>query len=915
MADPDQTKIKGLSIFNRLFLAFTATSLLVISIMGAVYYFYAKERVNELVNDQTISTMHEAVSYFERGYSATITGDLNLLESIPSLNNFLTVSRDEAALVRFDIEKLFFKLANSHDNLYQSVIFFDAYGHEKIVVRNKKRVRALSSIAQYLPDDLVQQGMARLYNRLKTSSPGTILFEGPFGETGGGQTFVVGITKREPEIAGFGGVIMFHCDLSDFMIYLSEVRILDRQVAWLFAADGRTVFAPAERDFSETPGSCLHRGRSLGNEDVVVNDQGLVASHCKGCTLGSGDHGFVEIVFSIPPDIYSNIMQGVVVRVIWVTIFLLIIAGVISFVLARQFARPIIELANSSAQLSKGDFSVEFKVETGGEIGVLARSLNKMTMELHELIASRDREILFRLRSEKALKKSEEMYREVVEGTEDFITQVDRDGKFIYLNHVAVKIIGLNQEELVGELSFDFVHPEDRNRTREWFRTCVDRQIDKSSIENRQVNRENGKVFHLLWASNFHYDERGGLERVDGISHDITRRIEAEAERERLMAQLRQSQKMESVGTLAGGIAHDFNNILAALLGFTELAMLEAPVGSALANDLQEIFKAGNRAKNLVKQILSFSRQASHEKQPLAAHLIIKEAFKLLRATIPSTIEMRQDIDPGCGQIFADPTQIHQVLMNLCTNAAQAMDEKGGVLGVLMDKVLIAPDDDRLKGTECEPGIYLRLCVDDDGPGVDPLIMDRIFEPYFTSKEVGKGSGLGLSVVHGIVKNHQGFVTVANKPDGGAKFCVFFPMLAELVEPITEERGPVPGGNETVLVVDDEEVVVSMAEQLLEKLGYQVVTKISSLEALAEFTTNPARFDLVITDQTMPGLTGEQLAVKLIEIRPNLPIIMCTGYSARIDEKKAADLGIKAFVMKPYEKREIALVIRQVLDR
>jgi len=374
---------------------------------------------------------------------------------------------------------------------------------------------------------------------------------------------------------------------------------------------------------------------------------------------------------------------------------------------------------------------------------------------------------------------------------------------------------------------------------------------------------------------------------------------------------LQKSQKMEALGTLAGGIAHDFNNILAAILGYTELAFMDTRSAERIESDLKEILKAGRRAKDLVTQILSFSRQDSPDLKPTLIHLIVKEALSLLRASLPTSIEFRSDLDANTGVILGNPSQIHQVLMNLCTNASHAMKEKGGRLEVTLGNVEYEGDNGKLN---LAPGNYVNLTVRDTGHGMTPEVLERAFDPYFTTKEKGAGTGLGLSVVHGIVKGHGGTFQVESILGKGTLFQIYFPRTEKAVGEEEERAENLPKGNEKVLFVDDEPSLVKMAQQLLEELGYKVTTTTSSLEALELFQDDPHRFHLLITDMTMPGLTGDLLSLEIFKVRPDMPIVICTGFTERISEAEALDMGVKAMLTKPVSSHRLARVVREVLD-
>ena len=387
----------------------------------------------------------------------------------------------------------------------------------------------------------------------------------------------------------------------------------------------------------------------------------------------------------------------------------------------------------------------------------------------------------------------------------------------------------------------------------------------------------------------------------------------AEKEKAELTRQLNQAQKMEAIGTLAGGIAHDFNNILSAIIGYTEITKLKIDQ-PALHRYLDQVLSACDRAKNLVGQILTFSRVTELERRPVDVTSITKEAIKLLRATIPSIIEIRRKTAPDVHAVLADPTQIHQVLINLCTNAAHAMREMGGVLGVELENVEITPEMTHSR-LDVSPGLYVLLTVSDTGVGIAPEVIDRIFDPFFTTKVKGEGTGLGLSVVYGIVKEFGGSITVQSEPGAGSTFRVYLPAITDMTEAGVETGAPIAGGNERILFVDDEKILMEMGRDILEELGYRVTAIPNSKQALELFRTQPDQFDLVMTDMTMPGMTGADLSQEILQIRPDLPIILCTGLSEIITEEKAMAMGIREFVMKPLNLRSIAELVRRALER
>jgi signal transduction histidine kinase/ActR/RegA family two-component response regulator len=398
------------------------------------------------------------------------------------------------------------------------------------------------------------------------------------------------------------------------------------------------------------------------------------------------------------------------------------------------------------------------------------------------------------------------------------------------------------------------------------------------------------------------------------IATDITQLKELQEKQLRAEAQLRQGQKMESIGTLAGGIAHDFNNILSPIMLHSEMAMMDLPPENPVQHNLGHIYKAGERARDLVKQILTFARKSEEDRIPLKTSLIVKEVVKFLRSTIPSTINIQYNFKTEQDTVLADPTQVNQIVLNLCTNAAHAMREKGGLLEInLIDEY--AGSGEKNNSVELNPGHYLKLSVSDTGSGIASDIIDKIFEPYFTTKGPGEGTGMGLAVIHGIVKNYGGDITVESEVGKGTTFHVLLPNIGAEVLPVIEPETQLPGGRERILFVDDEKAAVDAMQSILERLGYNVTAITSSIEALEAFRHHPEAFDLVITDQTMPNRTGKELAEALASIRPDMPIILCTGFSEQIDERKAKTMGISAFVMKPIIMRDIANTIREVLNK
>jgi PAS domain S-box-containing protein len=507
-----------------------------------------------------------------------------------------------------------------------------------------------------------------------------------------------------------------------------------------------------------------------------------------------------------------------------------------------------------------------------------------------------------RISSKKALQNSEEKYRLLIENANDAIF-VAQDDRIKFANSKTAQMIGSTPSEMMDMPFTELIHRADRDLVLSRHFECLHGNIPPGRYSFRTADA----VGKIRWIDlNTVKIGWEGRPATLNFARDITHQKQLEA-------QLLNAQKMEAIGTLAGGIAHDFNNILSAVIGYTDLAALILPEEEPARSSLNEVMNAALRAKELVRQILTFSQTHEQEQKPVRMDLIIQEALKLLRPSLPATIEIELQIDCH-GTILADPTQMHQVVVNLCTNAYHAMQEEGGLLKVRLAEVKFNSDD-LVDPLGLDAGDYLKMTIADTGHGMDEQTLQRIFDPYFTTKESGKGTGLGLAVVYGIVNAHQGAIQVNSAPGKGATFEVFFPSIRNVTtdEPISFEQPS--RGDESILFVDDEAALVRLATQLLEKCGYRVVGITDPLEALALFKSDPDQFDLVITDMTMPHMTGNQLARALQDIRPEVPIIISTGYSEKISPEKAQMMGIRDFLMKPLSFSNLTKSVRKAIDQ
>ncbi|MBI5896620.1 MAG: PAS domain-containing protein, partial [Desulfobacterales bacterium] len=478
----------------------------------------------------------------------------------------------------------------------------------------------------------------------------------------------------------------------------------------------------------------------------------------------------------------------------------------------------------------------------------------------------------------------------------------------VYWNPRCYTMLGYAPDEFPMSIDtwFELVHPDDREVAWPKVQRKLEGEGGSFEIEFRYRSKEDSWRWVIGRGRPSQWDAQGRVLRVVGTHVDIT-------ERKEMAQQLQQSQKLEAIGTLTGGIAHDFNNILSIIIGNAELALDDLQTWHPVHHHLNEIKLAGLRAKDVVRQLLSFSRKTEQRKKPIHIQEIIEESLQLMRATIPTTIDIRSAAAPDLRVIEADPTQIHQIVINLCTNAAHAMEKNGGILDVRLSNVRL--DETAAALHHClSPGDHVRLRVSDTGCGIDPKIKNRVFDPYFTTKESGKGSGIGLSVVHGIVRDHNGAIAIDSKLGAGTTVTVLFPAIEAIPvkEPAAQRR--LLTGTEKILFVDDEPSLVTMVKMALERLGYRVESATDPLQALALLQGAPDGIDLLITDMTMPKMTGTQLIAQALALRPDLPTILCTGYSEKINAHRAKELGIGCYLEKPFRPNDLAEAVRKVLD-
>ena len=576
--------------------------------------------------------------------------------------------------------------------------------------------------------------------------------------------------------------------------------------------------------------------------------------------------------------------------------FFLIYAALLSllifflqFVINKKLSNPVSDIVKSISA-----YGVE------GSDGPIARNKALGTQELVYIIDSINNMIAEVRRFNQTIYESEERLKIILNSIQAGVLLIDAETHTIIdANHAAAKILDAPKEKIIGRVCHQYICPVSNG-------TCPITDLGQKMDDSEVVfHKTNGREVSILKTVIPILIEDKDCLLCSFV--DIS-------EKKKLESQLRQAYKMEAIGTLSGGIAHDFNNVLSVILGNAELAIDDIPEWSPARFNLKEIRTASMRAKDVVRQLLNFSRKANQELKPTKIIPVVKDALRFLRATIPSSIEIRQNIQDASDTVLADSTQIHQVILNLGTNAFHAMEETGGILevgikNVVFDQVAATPYSDLV------PGKYVELTISDTGQGIAPEFRERIFDPYFTTKEIGKGTGMGLSVVLGIIKGHSGAISVDSEPGKGTRIQIFLPMVEK--EAVTEfiSEGKLFTGNENILFVDDEESLADLGRLSLEKMGYRVTATTRPAEALELFCANPDQFDLVITDMTMPQMTGDRLTKKILKIRPDMPIIICTGFHEKMTEKKSTEIGAHAFLIKPVSTSNLSQRVREVLDK
>lgn len=625
---------------------------------------------------------------------------------------------------------------------------------------------------------------------------------------------------------------------------------------------------------------------------------------------GDGKPPYMYMFMGFSYKQFQNRAQSILFRAISTSVLSLALTLAIAWFLGgRGIASRIEKLTLQTKKFSQGEENVESDIDySDGEIGELARSFDNMVHMLRQREQERNSAL-------KQLTASELRFRELIEDVSGISVQGYNEKRQVtFWNYASEQIYGYTAQEAMGKLLEDLIIPEPMiEDVKRLHRLWLEKGEKIPAGELVLIDKKGNDV--PVFSSHVMLETQAGKEMFC-IDIDLKPLKQAEIEKEKLEKRLRQSQKMEAIGTLAGGIAHDFNNILSPIMGYTELLLEETDEDQLETQDsLNQIYSSALRARDLVLQILTFSRQESTEYASVEIQPIVKEVMKLLRSTIPQSIDIQQFIDPGCRTIFGDATQIHQIIMNLATNAYHAMLDTGGTLTINLHEHSVGDAD--AEKLNIKAGEYVLLSVTDSGAGISSELVEKIFDPFFTTKEQGKGTGMGLSVVHGIVRQMNGCITVTSTLGQGADFKIYLPIEERKTSTSMNDDFLMPSylrGSEKILLVDDEQAILNMEMQALERIGYRVTVHNSPFDALATFTATPYEFDLVMTDMSMPGMSGDQLAKKLIQVRPNIPIIICTGYSEKLTPEIVEEIDIKAVLLKPVLLRELYEKLREIFN-
>ncbi|MBF0226044.1 MAG: response regulator [Desulfobacterales bacterium] len=698
------------------------------------------------------------------------------------------------------------------------------------------------------------------------------------------------------------GLIIEYLNLNSLNDMIEKVKINSSAYATICDQYG-TIIAHPDRDFvlerfnimdidiirnaltlkQEGTSQYISDEKKLGSTAIIQSTGWVVGVH------QSSDYAFMEV----------RKLRNIFIATI---IFSLSLAALMTIYSLKNTLKPFSNLIDNTKKIGQADYNFPPLAKSYTEIDNLWENFKSMAYAIKQ--------------RENSIKESEDRYKTLISTIPYGIVEITKEGIITFTNPIMLSIYGYEKKEFLGKSIFDFIESnEEKLDFKLYLNTMTILQGHPTNLFLKNV-RSNGNIIHTRIDWNY---IRNSYEEITGfilVLTDITKEVLAKQEYKELEEKLTKAHKTEAIGTLAGGISHDFNNILFLIMGYTELLMSEVSKKSPTWNYLEVIYNSGKKARDIVKKILTFSRMKIGEKKPILIQPVIEEVLAIIKPSLTSTITINAEIDENCPCVLGNTSELHQIIINLCTNACYSMKEKGGKLTITLKQITIKPNDIKKITSGLYVGNYVMLSVQDTGDGIDESILEQIFDPYFTTKKVGEGSGLGLSVVQGIINKYNGHIAVNTQKGKGSTFDVYFPAIHSNDDSINHPANSIEdnaNNGKLILIVDDEKLIVKMQKFVLEKLGYKIEAKYSGVEALEAFKKNPSMFDLVITDMNMPFMSGFELSKELIKIRPDIPIILCTGYN-EIDEKTAKSIGIKKYVPRPIRVVELVDIIKNVLN-
>jgi len=877
----------GMPIFFRLWLTIIIAITVVSVSLSLAYYKFDRDVWEKNVEETVLQQFATIEQYFNYGLKEPVAQNLDLLRANPLLDQYLTASQINKNYDRRAVERLFVEVLRSDDR-YLDIAYVSAFGEEAIKVSRDGVPGALSDLRE-----------SRLFRELSGGPPGRLrgstIFTTPENEI----AIRLGVDKIDADIGLFGGAILLTYSLNDFVDYLRSVKILGKTPIWIFLKDGTVLSSPSDESARLDPRGYL-QDSLIANAVVNRVDEGFFV--CQDFRV-VGTESQLRVVVSIPDSLLFASYLPLVRFLGMLLLLALFVSSLLAGYLARLLSHPITELAATASNIAKDGFLSKVQIKSSGEIRLLIESFNQMIDDLRRTTVSRNalqKEMDERERAEQAQAESEARLTKLIEDVKVIPWEADAaTNQFTYVGPYAQELLGYPVEAWYGD---DFwaraIHADDCAPADTYCRQTA-KIKDDFELEYRMV-RQDGKE---IWVKDIVHviREPGGAARLRGVLMDIT-------EHKKLEQQLMQAQKMDAIGRLAGGIAHDFNNILTVIGGYGREVLRNLPEDSRDFQDMQEIMIAQKRAAELVKQLLAFGRRQIVTPEVTDLNQLIEATANMLRRLIGSDICLETKLQEDLGRVRIDPGQLEQVLANLTVNARDAM-EGGGSL--IIETVNVSLSEEGSQETDFAlPGEYVSISIKDTGSGMSPEVQKNIFEPFYTTKAQGKGTGLGLAMCYGIIKRHDGYITVVSEDGKGTTFRILLPRVYARAEEKQEKTVPVSlpkKGGETILLVEDEERVLALAARYLEECGYQVLHAANGRDAL-ETASSHASIDLLLTDVVMPGMSGRELAKRIRSRLKNIKVLFISGYHEELIGKD------EHFLSKPFSEEDLVVKVRAVLD-